>query len=110
MPEVCVKVSPTGRRAAVHYQRPRHFTVTYHRFRNYGYFKEPQKDTSLYSWWKMQRLEEHTFANVQQQHSLQAELHESRNLSPKAYSRNLFLLPTSTVLLEEGARPRRAVL
>lgn len=31
----------------------------------------------------MQRLEEHTFVSVQQQHSLQAELHESRNLSPR---------------------------
>lgn len=59
----------------------------------------------------MQRLEEHTFVNVQQQHSLQAELHESHNLSPKAYSRNLFLPSTATnVLLEEGARPKRAAL
>lgn len=40
---------------------------------------------------KTQRLEEHSFVNVQQQHSLQMQLHESRNLSPRAYSRNLFL-------------------
>ncbi|RMC08491.1 hypothetical protein DUI87_14736 [Hirundo rustica rustica] len=46
---------------------------------------------SVFTKGKMQILEEHTFVNVQQQHSLQAELHESRNLSPKAYSRNPFL-------------------
>ncbi|KAF2984472.1 hypothetical protein EK904_003417 [Melospiza melodia maxima] len=50
--------------------------------------------------WKMQRLKEHTFVNMQQQHSWQAELHESRNLSPKAYSRNLFLPPPSTATNE----------
>lgn len=44
----------------------------------------------------MQSLEEYTFVNMQQQHSLQAELPKSRNLSPKAYSRNLFLPPPST--------------
>jgi len=40
----------------------------------------------------MQKAEEF-FINTQQQHSLQIQLHESRNLSPRAYSRNLFLLP-----------------
>ncbi|XP_075281025.1 putative RNA polymerase II subunit B1 CTD phosphatase RPAP2 isoform X4 [Opisthocomus hoazin] len=64
---------------------------------------------------KMQRLEEHSFINVRQQHGLQIQLHESRNLLPRAYSRNLFLpppLPSTArkILLEEGARPSRAAL
>lgn len=64
---------------------------------NWGYAGDEFDTTDLFGfsllWWKMQRLEEHTFVNVQQQQSLQAQLHESRNLSPKAYSRNLFLPP-----------------
>lgn len=40
-----------------------------------------------------QRLEEHHFITIKQQHSLQTQLHDSCNLSPRAYSRNLFLPP-----------------